>query len=115
MEGDFKTKLTRISFISFFILILFYSFFQSRELIFGVKIKNLNIENNQTFTENPITISGQAKNANFISLNDREITIDKEGNFKEDIALLSGYNLLKIEAKDKFGNQDIINYQLLLN
>ena len=49
-------------------------------------------------------INGNAKNATHISLNGREIFIDKDGSFSEPIALLDGYSMLTLYAKDKFGN-----------
>ena len=115
MENNFKKNLIIGIASTFFVFILIYGIFRSKEVIFGVNIKDLNIQNYQSFTENPVKITGNSKNALFLSINDREINIDKEGNFQEDIALLPGYNILEIKAKDKFGNQDFINYKLLLN
>jgi len=106
MTTDFK-KVIRISAIMFlFIFIIVYAFFKSKYLIFGVKIIDLNIENNTKITEEIIEIKGNAKNAIYLAINDREIYIDKEGNFKEYHALYDGYNFIKIDAKDKFGNKD---------
>lgn len=115
MQKDFKKQMNTGVFIIFFIFIVMYGFFQARSIILGVKIKDLNIQNNSVFQENPVKITGNTKNAIFVSVNDREITIDKNGNFEEHIALLSGYNILEIKAEDKFGNQDIVNYKLILN
>ena len=44
-----------------------------------------------------------AKNIKDISLNDRKIFIDEQGNFKEQLLLSYGYNVFKIKANDKFG------------
>jgi hypothetical protein len=82
--------------------------------LFGVDIKKVNIENGATFTESSIlNITGNAKNAIYLSLNDREISINEQGNFNETISLLPGYNTITIVAKDKFGNSDEENYQLI--
>lgn len=48
-------------------------------------------------------IKGTAPKATFISLNGREIFIDKEGNFSETISILPGFSVITIDAKDKFG------------
>src|SRR3989339_398185 len=88
----------------FFLFIVAFAFFGSHNLIFGVKIKGVNIENGATVIESTEHITGNAKNAVLLTLNGREISIDKEGNFNETIALSPGYNIVSIEAKDKFGS-----------
>jgi hypothetical protein len=107
-------EILRILIISlFFLFIVTYGFLRSSAVIFGVKIKEINIENGRTYTENILPITGNAKNAIHLTINGREIYIDKEGNFAEDIALLSGYNIIEIYARDKFGKEDVKNYQLI--
>ncbi len=113
MTTDFKKILKFVVLSIFFIFIIIYAFFRSRELIFGVKIKNVSLENGKTYTESVQNVTGIAKNAVKLSLNGREISIDKDGNFNESIALLSGYNIISIEAEDKFGHKDEEDYQLM--
>ncbi|MSU44564.1 hypothetical protein EXS45_00015 [Candidatus Nomurabacteria bacterium] len=105
----------------FFMLIIIYAFFRSQDLIFGVKIKNVIIDSlplrgkvtGRTRVENTvIEISGNTTNATNLTLNGREISINQVGNFNETIALLSGYNIINIKAKDKFGYMDEKNYQI---
>jgi hypothetical protein len=97
----------------FFLFIVGFAFFGSHNLVFGVKIKEINIENGATVTDSIEHITGNAKNAVVLTLNGREISIDKEGNFNETIALSPGYNIVSIEAKDKFGSRDHKDYQLI--
>jgi hypothetical protein len=82
-------------------------------LIFGVKIKNVNIVDGTRFTESILEITGNAKNATKLSLNGREISIDQKGNFNETVALLLGYNVITIKAEDKFGYMDEKNYKVI--
>lgn len=112
MEFNFKKKLIRGLIITFSLFIVTYAFFKAEDLIFGVSIENVNIENQTSFETNKIEISGNARHATELILNGREISIDKEGNFKEDIAPLIGYNIVNIKAKDKFGHEDEKNYKL---
>lgn len=112
MEFNFKKKLIRGSILTFSLFIITYAFFKAENLIFGVKIKDVNIANQTSFENNKIEIKGNARHATELVLNGREISIDKEGNFKEDIALFSGYNIVSIKAKDKFGHEDEKNYKL---
>jgi len=50
------------------------------------------------------TISGTAYKATLLTLNGREIFIDKSGNFSESVAMLPGFSVITLSAKDKFGN-----------
>ena len=107
-------KIVKIAGLSvFFILIIVYAFFVSRDLIFGVSIKNVNLVDGATVTENVIKITGNAKNAINLILDGREISVDQVGNFDETIALLLGYNIINIKAQDKFGYIDEKNYKLI--
>lgn len=76
--------------------------FMKMEFIFkGVQIEaNINRDNSSI-----AEIKGNAKNATHISLNGREIFINKEGFFTEPIALLPGFSVMTLEAQDKFGNR----------
>jgi hypothetical protein len=112
MNSDAK-KIAKVSLFSlFFLFIIIYAFFTSKDLLFGVKITNVNINDGVKVAENVLEIKGNARNAVNLTLNGREISIDKQGNFNETIILLPGYNIVNIRAKDKFGNIDEKNYKL---
>lgn len=118
MNPNFK-KIVKITGLSvFFILIVVYAFFRSKDLIFGVKIKNVNLnglpaETGTTITNNIVNVTGNAKNAINLTLDGREISVDELGNFNETIALLLGYNIIDIRAQDKFGDTDEKNYKII--
>ena len=118
MKSDAK-KILKIGLVSFLLIfIIIYAFFTSRDVILGIKIKNVNINGSPIqsgikVTDNILKITGNAKNAINLTLNDREISVDEKGNFDETITLLSGYNIIDIKAKDKFGNSDEKNYKLM--
>jgi hypothetical protein len=107
-------KILQITGLSvFFLLILLYAYFRSHDLIVGVKIKNVNISDGEKFTDSVLQIKGNAKNATYLSIDGREISIDQNGNFDETIALLLGYNVVDLKAKDKFGYSDEKIYKLM--
>jgi len=118
MNKDFK-KITRITLLTvFFLFIAVFAFINSRNLIFGVRIKGVSINgtpivDGSKVTNNIVEMTGYAKHAINVSINGREISIDRYGDFDENIILLSGYNTITITAKDKFGNVDQKNYQLI--
>lgn len=112
--NDGGKKILKITVLSlFFVFIFVYAYFRSEDLIFGVKIKKVNITDGMVVRSSLLEVGGSAKNATYLTLNDREISIDEGGNFKESVALLSGYNILNIRAVDKFGHRDEKNYQLI--
>ncbi len=113
METNAKKILQITSLLVFFLFIVVYGFFRSQNLILGVKIKNVNITDGAKISNEIMEIKGNAKNATNLALNGREISIDQEGNFSETIALLSGYNIINIIAKDKFGYIDEKNYHII--
>lgn len=80
-----------------------YAFFQARNLIKGPELLVRTPTNGTTTTSSLISLSGTAKNISFISLNDRQIYVDKNGNFDEELILAPGYNVWTLQAKDKFG------------
>ena len=112
--GNSKKLLKTVCLSIFLIFIILFALFRSKDLIFGVQIKDVNIEDGAKMSYNVIEIKGNALNAVHLTLNDRLISMDQRGNFEETIALYSGYNIMSIEAEDKFGNRDQKNYKLML-
>lgn len=96
--------------MALFLSISVYSYAKMRVVINGVKVK-ADIER----TENsPLAfIKGNARNAIYVSLNGREIFIDKDGTFKEPIALLDGLGVVTLEAQDKFGHTSKKQFQVV--
>ncbi len=118
MNTDAKKILKITCLALFFIFIVSYAFFSSKDLVFGVKIRNIqvnsqNIIDGERITDSVVKITGNAKNAISLTLNGREISIDQKGNFNESLAFLSGYNIINLKAQDKFGNSDEKNYKLM--
>jgi len=115
MIDDAKKTIKRTIFAVFFLFILGYGFFRSYDLVFGIKIKNVNIADGSTYATSIFEVSGNAKNAVNLTLNGRNVSINQAGDFNETIALLPGYNVVGIKAVDKFGYSDEKNYQLINN
>ncbi len=82
-----------------------YCYHQSSRLIDGPQITIISPINGSS-SSSPLTeIVGVAKNISKITLNDRQIFIDDDGNFSERLLLSDGYNILKVDAQDKFGKK----------
>jgi hypothetical protein len=113
MRQDAKKILRIISLSILFVFIIVYAFFRSKDLIFGVKIKNVNLTDGAVVTESILEVKGNARNAIKLSLNGKEISVNQQGDFDETISLLSGYNIVNLRAEDKFGKVDEKNYKLI--
>ncbi|MCR4334531.1 MAG: hypothetical protein NUV47_02285 [Patescibacteria group bacterium] len=87
----------------FFVIIVGYSFYQSRNIIKGPTMTIFEPENGAFFDHSSIIIQGQSTNSVEISINNRNIFIDENGIFKEKYLLSQGNNIITILAKDKFG------------
>ncbi|MEK7588654.1 MAG: hypothetical protein AAB438_02435 [Patescibacteria group bacterium] len=114
MNQDAKKTLRIVLLISLFLFIIVFAFFKSRDLIFGVKITNVSIVDGSKTNEKLLHVTGNAKHAAILTLNGREISLNKQGDFDETIALFPGYNVISINAKDKFGSVDEKNYKLIM-
>jgi hypothetical protein len=88
--------------LGLFTFIIGYSIFQTKAITKGVNLTLSGIKDGQSFDSNVLTLVGQALHAKHISINDREILVDQENNFTEEIVLSPGYNIITIEAEDKF-------------
>ena len=96
--------LIRISIIVLiFLAIIGYGLFQARNLLRGPEISISSPINGASYTTAIVMVAGMATNITHISLDDRPIFVDKLGNFSEKLLLAPGYNIIKLEAQDKFG------------
>ncbi len=98
--------------ILLFSFILIYTFFRTRAINHGVDIKISGIKNGEIIQENTILLSGKAKHAKRLLINDKEVLVDKESSFKEELILSPGYNLITISAEDKFNKKEKIVYHV---
>ena len=56
-----------------------------------------------TTQEESIEISGRTEPDIYLTVNGQELYVDKKGNFEGVVSLGAGLNILKFEAKDRFG------------
>ena len=103
-----NSKIALRFFFSIFVgvVVVGYSLFSARHIIKGPDIVIETPKNGEIVKDNFVEIKGKSENLNYITLNDRQIFIDDEGNFKEKLFLYSGENVLKMYGKDKFGREE---------
>ena len=105
MSRDLKFWLKSGVLIVFFVIILGYSYYKTKDLFRGVRLEVEGIENGEIISSPDVILTGYAKNAVYVSINDREIFISQEGAFNETLILSSGYNIITITSRDKFGKE----------
>ena len=114
MNQNARSKLKIAMFSMFGMIILGYSLFQAQKLISGPIIDIYTPQNGTTYSQTLIEISGRAKNASYLNLNNRPIFTDKDGYFKEKLLLFPGYNIIKLDAQDKFKHYTEKKLELIL-
>lgn len=102
---DAKAWLKIGFFTGLLIIILGYSGFQARKIIEGPELLITSPIVKGIMTDPFVRVTGIAKNIKEIKLNGNTIYIDEQGNFNEKFLLISGYNIIELEAKDKFNKE----------
>ncbi len=102
MNRNAKSVLRITLFSIFGLIILGYTLFQAQKLLSGPIIDIYTPENGSTYNQTLIEVEGRARNISYLNLNDRPIFTDKDGYFKEKLLLSPGYNIIKLDARDKF-------------
>lgn len=107
-------RIIKILIFSFaIILVAGYAFFATHNFLSGPYLEITEPQNGSVFTNPQINIKGVAKRINEITINDRPITIDEEGNWNESEVLFPGYNPLLIHIKDRFGREKTYRLELV--
>lgn len=101
------TKIIKTFFVLLALVILFgYAGFRAKDFVIGPVLEVNNPKNGTSVEESLVEITGSAKNISFLTLNGNKIFINEEGVFREKILLSYGYNIISVEAKDRFGRTE---------
>jgi len=95
-------KIVLIVFCLFLLLVVLYFW---RQINFLIKAPYLEVSQpfaDITVTEEVFEIIGKTDSSAYLTINSQEVYIDKEGNFKTEIELSNGINIIKIESKNRF-------------
>lgn len=96
----------KFTFISLFTITIFiYAFFQAKNIIIGPVVEIISPTNDETIEKSIIEIIGKTKNISYISMNDNQIFVDGDGVFREKLLLSYGYNIITINARDRFNRE----------
>ena len=102
---DAKAWLKIGFFTGLLVLIVGYSLFQARKIVEGPELTITSPIVQGVVKDSLVRVTGIAKNIKEITLNGTPIYIDEQGNFSEKLVLLAGYNIIELEARDKFNKE----------
>ena len=91
--------------IVFFSLFVLYGGFEVAKVALGPSLVITSPKDIDTVQDPVLTVSGKVKRAAYISINDRQIFADEKGSFRDRLLLLSGYNIISVKVKDRFGKE----------
>src|SRR3989338_5732445 len=95
------SRLTYIALGIFFLIVLGYTYYEARGLLFGPSIS---VSSKVTEVHEPfIVIKGQADRIASLSMNGKNIPVTENGAFEEPYLLSPGYNRIVLDASDKYG------------
>lgn len=96
------------------ILLLTYLGFEINNIFSAPSLDVLSPGDNFVTEKSTIEVIGQTGKEVKIKINDQEVQIDTEGNFRESVSLKNGLNIIKISAAKKRGRENIIYRQVIL-
>lgn len=96
-------SLRYFSVIAFFLLLVGYGLLQTKNLILGPSLAIASPKNGAAVGLNVVEVKGQADRIAFLSLNGEKIFTDQDGHFSQKLLLNRGYNIIRLEAEDRFG------------
>jgi len=103
MRDEIQKILKIVGIIIFFSLVLLYVGYRVAPLLRGPIITITYPPSGIAVDEPMLEVTGITKKTTKLTMNSREITIDDEGKFIDRLLLVPGYNILVVDATDKFG------------
>lgn len=95
-------------------MVVGYSFFALKDVLRGPRIDIETPESGYSTTTQMIGVSGRVFRGNLFFINNATTTIDLEGNFSEQLLLSSGYNIMTLEARDRYGRTRSETIEMIL-
>lgn len=82
-----------------------YGLYKAKNFMQGPSIIIESPTNGQELNNSFAEIRGRTSDVASLFLNGRQIFTDKDGNFKGNLLLASGYNIIEVLGADKFGRK----------
>lgn len=101
-------RITLIVFVLFLILVALYFWYEIGFLTKAPKLEVIQPPTDITVTQETFEVIGKTSTSAYLTVNGKEVYIDKKGNFKTEIELSQGVNIIKVEAKNRFNKTNEI-------
>jgi hypothetical protein len=95
-----------------FVFIGLYTVWETKSLSKGVNLQLSGITDGASVSSDVVSLQGSAFHASHITIDGREIEVDKDDNFTEELVLSPGYNIITVEARDKFNKKTQNTYRV---
>ena len=96
-----------------FLFIVVYTIFQTKAVSRGVDLAITGLTGGLALSEGIVQLSGKAVHAKHLLINGKETVIDENDNFSLELALSPGYNIITVEAEDRFEKKTKEVYRVL--
>ncbi|MEW5907571.1 MAG: hypothetical protein AB1643_00065 [Patescibacteria group bacterium] len=91
-----------------------YGIYKAKNFLIGPRINIDSPKDGEIVSSEFIEIRGTAKNISGLYLNGRRVFTDENGFFKEGLLIAQGYNIIEINAVDKFNHTKDIKREIIL-
>lgn len=110
----FPKLIRNVGLILLFLICLLYLLLYFRRLVSPPSLTVDYPDKNLVTKELSLTIKGRSEPETEITINSASIMSDQDGNFSQEIKLRRGLNDLTISAKKKYGQESVIQRQILV-
>lgn len=110
---NIKTWLRAGLLVSLFAFIIGYTFFRTQAVAKGVALVIEGLSDGWETHDQLITLTGTATHATHLLVNGHETAVDEENRFVKTLALSPGYNIITVEARDRFEQTTRTVYRVL--
>ncbi len=110
---NIKTWLRAGLLVGLFAFIIGYAFFRTQAVAKGVALVIEGLADGWETHEQLITLTGTAAHATHLLINGHETAVDEENRFVKTLALSPGYNIITVEARDRFEQTTRTVYRVL--
>ena len=105
-------KIKNYILFSLSVIIICYSLFRLYPILRGPTIEIISPKYGEAVSTSTFEMTGIVKRAKEVKIEDRQILIDQEGNFRQNFVFVYPYTILNISATDSWGRT--VNKQLLV-
>ena len=93
-------------------IVIIFAYHRYKPYIAGPSLAKINLESYMSVDEPFINVQADIKNTQSVTINGRDIFLEKKEDFEEIIALSKGVNTLEIRLEDTFGKEKIYRYTI---